>query len=139
MARQPTSLFGHMMQATRQTFLAPVRFIGNAAVQAAERLIPAGAAEMGNALFTGNAYAPPGLTERLVDKGNVHGTGSGQQTAASTAPAVSPPAVQSPIQQTQPLTASTYYTPNTTSPSYNDRLESAAARAPRVNNNARAR
>lgn len=66
MAKEPTSLFGHMMQATRQTFLAPVSFIANAGMQALERLIPHGASEVGNALYGGgNAYAPPGLTERV--------------------------------------------------------------------------
>lgn len=80
MSRQPTSLFGHMVEATKKTFLAPLRFIGNASMQAAERLIPHGANELGNALFTGSAYAPPVL--HSPNQGNVHGTGAGQQQAA---------------------------------------------------------
>ncbi len=137
MAGQPTSMLGHMYAATRKTvgvMLAPVAFVGRAAMQAAERLIPQGAAELGQAIFTGNAYAPPGLTERLVppDRGNVHGAGAGQATQA---PAVAPPTPQPPVQQpTQAFTASTYYTPN-----HQAALNQAAARVPQARDNARER
>ena len=69
MARQPTSMLGHMYAATQRAvrvMAAPVAFVGRAAMQAAERLIPQGANELGQAIYTGNAYAPPGLTERVV-------------------------------------------------------------------------
>lgn len=48
-----------------------------------------GAAELAQALYTGNGFVPYGPTERPLEviqanaKGNVHGTGTGQQQAAA--------------------------------------------------------
>lgn len=84
MAKEPTSMIGHMFVAAQKTtriMLAPVAFVGRAAGQALERLIPQGATEITNALWTGNAYAPPVL--HTPDQGNVHGTAPAQQQAAT--------------------------------------------------------
>ena len=71
MAKEPTSMFGHMMAAAKKVWMAPamapVRFFLRATGQALERLIPHGAAEIGSAFYgNGSAYAPPGVTERLT-------------------------------------------------------------------------
>jgi hypothetical protein len=103
-----------MVQAARKAariVAAPAIFVGRAVMQAAERLIPQGAAEVGQALFTGNAYAPPGLTEK-------HGPPSMTQEAGVPAPA----------QVAAPSTG------------YGDRLNDLAARLPtKVNQQERGR
>lgn len=68
---QPTSMIGHMAVAAQKTVRiigAPVLFVGRAVEQALERLIPHGANELGSAIFTGSAYAPPVLHTPGPDK-----------------------------------------------------------------------
>jgi hypothetical protein len=105
-------------QTAFRTLSTPVRFVGNAAGQALERIIPHGASEVGQALYGGgSAYAPPGVTERLTqEQGNVHGTAPAQVAQAQRTQSVA--AVRPPSQQpTQAHTASTYmHTPQPVQP-----------------------
>lgn len=98
-------------QATRQAFRTlgtPIRFVGNAIGQAAERLIPHGANELGSAMYTGSGYAPPGVTERLTpEHSNVHGTGRAQQAPAQATTQAAPPPTK--VEPTQAHTADTYF------------------------------
>lgn len=106
MARQPTSMIGHMYAAAQRSLrimAAPVTFVGRAVMQAAERLIPQGAAEIGQALYgKSDAYAPPGLTEKHAEQEKEAAPVAAK--AAAPAPAPKPPTVT----PTQAMTASTY-------------------------------
>lgn len=87
MSKESTSFFGHLYAASGKALrvmAAPVIFVGRAAGQALERLIPHGASEVGQVLYGGgSAYAPPGVTERLTQaEGNVHGTAPAQEAAS---------------------------------------------------------
>ncbi len=148
MAKEPTSMIGHLHSAVqrsgRAVFMNPVtRFIGRTVVEMGERLIPHGANELGNAIYTGSAYAPPVL--HTPDQGNVHGTGAAQKKEE---PAPKVEQVSSP----QPASGWGYQAPmgfrevgyrdnakivdmqpqlEGAKQDYNARLEAAAARAPK--------
>jgi hypothetical protein len=132
MAKQPTSMIGHIFAATRQAmgavFMNPAsRFVGRTLVEMGQRLIPQGASELGQVLYGGSAYAPPGVTERLgqpLVQSNVHGTGQAQQ--ADTAQMVQTSTVEQAKQQpTQSATQKTHGGPEK---DFQARIKKAAAR-----------
>jgi hypothetical protein len=113
MSRQPMSFLGHLHAACQRgvrVAATPITFVGRAAGQALERIVPHGASEIGQALYGGgSAYAPPGVTERLTqEQGNVHGTAPAQ-VAQQTQAAVQAPQVTAPrIEPAQAESLETY-------------------------------
>ncbi len=88
---------------------ATASFIGKAGMQALERAIPHGASELGSVLYTGSAYSPPGVTERLTQD-SVYGNETVQAEAVE---AVRDTKITIDTDK-HPMTADTYYVPQKT-------------------------